>query len=273
LLLGAIAVIHRPEVVMRPFRRLAATAPARHLALLYNRQMHPLLERVRPGGAFWLVLTVQLTVLVAAGAAFSDLTEDVLENEVAGVDDQATRFIVQRREPWLTTSMLAITWLGDAAVLIPVALAVGLYATHRLRTRRPLVLLALGLAGSAVLVQLIKFLVARPRPDEGLVTALGYSFPSGHSTAAAAGWGTLALVLFGLTRRWGTRVAMTAGTVAVVLLVGTSRVYLGVHEPTDVLGGWVLGVGWVAAVTTSLHVYSARRNRTRRGQDPSVTSR
>jgi undecaprenyl-diphosphatase len=106
-----------------------------------------------------------------------------------------------------------------------------------------------------VLVQLIKLLVARPRPGAGLVTALGYSFPSGHAAAAAAGWGAIAVVLMELTTRWSTRVVLATAGLLIALLVGVSRVYLGAHEPTDVLGGWALGAAWVAGLTAALHVY------------------
>ncbi len=253
-----------------PLRRLAASAPARYVAQRYRRQTDFVLDRLRPGGAFGLVLTIQLTILVAAGVAFSELADDVLENELVGVDGPIAQFVEQQREPWLTTAMFAITWLGSATVLVPVALAVGILAAYRIRSRRPIALLALVLVGSTVLVQLIKLLVARPRPDSGLITELGYSFPSGHTTAATAGWGALALVLCGLVTHRRTQVAICVGAVLVALLVGITRVYLGVHEPTDVLGGWALGVGWVAAVTASLHVYSARRRRTGSEGSPSA---
>ncbi|NMM23962.1 MAG: hypothetical protein HHJ11_10760 [Phycicoccus sp.] len=169
-----------PDTVLRPVHRLARSAPAQRFAARYRRQLAFLADRLRPGGAFGLVLTVQLAMLIAGGAAFGGVTEDVLRgNELIGLDSPVAQFLVQRREPWLTTTMHTITWMGSAAVLIPLALAVGIGAARRQRSRRPLVFLALSLGGSTILVQLIKLLVARPRPGAGLVTALGYSFPPG----------------------------------------------------------------------------------------------
>jgi acid phosphatase family membrane protein YuiD len=120
--------------------------------------------------------------------------------------------------------------------------------------------LALTLAGASLISTVIKLQVARPRPDTGaLVRALGYGFPSGHSTAAAAGWLSAALVLGWLTRSVALRVCLGAGAAVVITLVGVSRVYLGVHQPTDVLGGWALGALWLAAVLTAAHLLTNRQ--------------
>lgn len=253
-----------PERVGAATHRLTSHPLVQRIARRYARQIAFLSDRFRPGGAFGLVLTVQLAALVALGAAFGGITEDVLRrNELIGIDTPVAHFFAERREAWLTTAMEFVTSLGSAWVLVPVALTVGLVVGRRLRSWQPLLYLAIALGGSTALAQLIKLLVARPRPEDGLVDALGYSFPSGHSTAAAAGWLTIALVLSMLTDRWGARVTMVAGAVTIALLVGVSRVYLGVHEPTDVLGGWALGAMWVAAAAAALQVYDERNaNRT-----------
>jgi membrane-associated phospholipid phosphatase len=107
---------------------------------------------------------------------------------------------------------------------------------------------------------MIKLLVARPRPTSGvLVEALGYAFPSGHSTAAAAGWLAAALVAGSLSRSFAPRVSLLAAALLVVALVGVSRIYLGVHAATDVLGGWALGGLWLALVLTATHVRTVRQ--------------
>ncbi|MHB1063291.1 MAG: bifunctional DedA family/phosphatase PAP2 family protein [Georgenia sp.] len=252
-------VSRHPDRALAPVRRLTGSRLARRIAPRYDRQIAFLADRFRPGGAFGLVLTVELAALVAAGAAFGGVTEDVLRrNELIGLDAPVGQFFAQHREPWLTTTMETLTLLGSAWVLAPLTLALGLVLWRQFRSRRPLLFLALSLGGATVLAQLIKLFVARPRPDAGLVPALGYSFPSGHSTAAAAGWLAIALVLFRFAPRWEARVALVTGAVVIALLVGVSRVYLGVHEPTDVLGGWALGVMWVAAATAAMHVYDER---------------
>jgi membrane protein DedA with SNARE-associated domain/membrane-associated phospholipid phosphatase len=251
-------VSRHPDRVMAPVRRLTGSAPVRRIAHRYERQIVFLADRFRPGGALGLVLTVELLALGAAGAAFGGVTEDVLRrNELIGLDAPVAQFFTERREPWLTTTMETLTWLGSAWVLAPVVVAVGLVVGRRLRSWQPLIFLVLVLGGSTVLAQAIKLVVARPRPDAGLVRALGYSFPSGHSTAAAAGWLAVALVLCLVVQRWDARVAVVTVAVIITLLVGVSRVYLGVHEPTDVLGGWALGAMWVAATAAAMRVYGA----------------
>ena len=260
--LGARWVMGHPERVRSALHRVGGSAPARWIAGRYARQLAFLADRLRPHGAFGLVLSVELAVLVAAGWFFGGVTEDVLaRNELIGIDSPVAQFFAVHREPWLTTAMAGVTWLGSARVLAPAALVIATVTGRRLRSWRPLLFLAAVLVGSTVMVQLIKVLIARPRPEARLIEALGYSFPSGHATAAAAGWTAIAVVLALLTGRWRPKVALAATAVLIALVVGVSRVYLGVHEPTDVLGGWALGVAWTAGVAAAMRAYDDRARR------------
>ena len=90
---------------------------------------------------------------------------------------------------------------------------------------------------------LIKTAMSRDRPDllDAIVSEPGYSFPSGHSTLGAVGWGVLAVLVSRTRLPRGVRVALVAAMVVLIALIGISRVYLGVHFPTDVIAGWTLG--------------------------------
>jgi membrane protein DedA with SNARE-associated domain/membrane-associated phospholipid phosphatase len=261
LVVAARWITRHPDRALAPLRYLAARPAVARLQRRYARQLDFLAARLNPTAALGLALTAQLAILALLGAAFSAVTEDVVtRDELVRLDDPVSRFLIEHREPWLTTVMKIITDLGTAFVLIPLLLAVGVLARWRRGTWRPLGFLALTLAGASLTSTVIKLLVARPRPDtHALVIALGYGFPSGHSTAAAAGWLSAALVLGWLTRSVALRVSLGAGAAVVVMLVGVSRVYLGVHQPTDVLGGWALGTLWLAAVLTAFHLLVNRQ--------------
>jgi len=256
--LAARWVTRHPDRVLGPLRRLAARPTVLRLRHRYARQLAFLAARFNPATALGLAMTAQLVVLALLGAAFAGVTEDVLANEeIVRFDDPMSRFLVGQREAWLTSVMRVITNLGSGFVVVPLVLLVGLLARRAARSWRPLFLLALILAGATLTSTVIKLVVARPRPEtRALVHALGDGFPSGHSTAAAAAWLSAAFVLGRLSRR--TAVRVTFGTVAVVItaLVGVSRVYLGVHQPTDVLGGWALGALWVAGVLITVQLLS-----------------
>jgi membrane-associated phospholipid phosphatase len=115
-------------------------------------------------------------------------------------------------------------------------------------------------AGNGVLTLALKQAVARPRPplSGALAAADGYAFPSGHAATAAAAFGVLAFLCAGPVRAWAARVAIWAGAAMLATLVGISRIYLGVHWTTDVLGGWAFGVLWLAVVVTASAIVTRR---------------
>lgn len=221
-----------------------------------------LAARFDPADKMGLPVTLGFGFLVVLAAGFGAVTEDVVTgDELVGLDDPISRFLLEHRQPWLTAVMGVVTYLGTAYVLIPLLAAAGLLARRRGGSWRPLGFLALTTTGASLTSTAIKLLVARKRPESGaLVDALGYAFPSGHSAAAAAGWLSAALVLSCLTRSVALRVSLPAVAALVVVLVGVSRVYLGVHEPTDVLGGWALGSLWLTGTLIANHLIANRRS-------------
>lgn len=216
--------------------------------------------RFRGGTPLGLALTVQVALVVLLVAAVSAVTEDVVAgDELVGVDGPIERFVIDLRTAWLTVAMRVFTSLGSAFVVIPLILGVGLLVRRVLGTWWALAFLALTVGGATLTSTIIKLVVARPRPASGaLVDALGYAFPSGHSTTGAATWLSVAVVVGSLTRSAARRRLLAGIAVVVVVLIGVSRVYLGVHAPTDVLGGWALGSLWVAGVLATARVLSHR---------------
>ncbi len=262
---GAIALASRwvarnPDRAVQPLLRIWHWPPVERLAARYVRQVSFLADRLRPDAALGLLLTVQFAVLVALGAAFGAVLEDVIRNEeLISIDGPVASFMLAHREPWLSRVFETVTWAGSTAVLIPVVAVAGLWLRHVTRTWWPPLFLAASLTGASALSALIKLVVARPRPDgPALVDALGYAFPSGHATAAAAGWLSVAIALGRPTASLGRKVALVTTALLVAGLVGLSRVYLGVHEPTDVLGGWSLGGLWVAVVLVTTRLLAHR---------------
>jgi membrane protein DedA with SNARE-associated domain/membrane-associated phospholipid phosphatase len=204
---------------------------------------------------------MSVTVVAAALGAwtFGGLAQDVVAHEEAALwDPGMTRFAVAHRTAALTAAMRGVTWLGSNAVLIPLVVAVGAYLLFRARDGRAAVALLLALVGAIVLYDTWKAAIGRARPPVAihLMHVGGASFPSGHATASAAVYAMLAaIVTRRLTRRPAT--AAWAVGVAVVLAVGASRVYLGVHWLTDVLAGWSLGAAWACALVAALFVWPA----------------
>ena len=159
--------------------------------------------------------------------------------------------------PWLTAVMEVVTQLGGL-VVVPVAATAMAAALWWRGSREGATLLAAAVLGSTVVNTVLKAVFRRARPDvwEPLVGENSYSFPSGHAMA------TMSLAVALVVLAWSTRwrwAAVTAG-VMYVLAVGVSRVYLGVHYPSDVLGGWSASVLWVTVVVLVLGRIQSRRS-------------
>ena len=199
----------------------------------------------------WQVI---LTLLIPAAMAwgFIELADEVVDGGTAALDESlllAFRTPGDLSDPlgpdWLQEMMRDFTALGGVGVLTLITFAVaGYLLTVGKRHAALAVIIAVG--GGILISSLVKEFIDRPRPD--LVPHGSYvstaSFPSGHSMMAATVYLTLAAMLVRVRPRWRTRLFILFSAVVIVLLVGVSRVYLGVHWPTDVLAGWTVGAGW-----------------------------
>ena len=193
-------------------------------------------------------LLLGAVVFVLVGWGVGELWTSV----VGSADLNAVREVAAQRTAALADVAKVVTWAGSAFLLVPLAL-IACLALIRAGLRREALAVALSLGGALLISDWVKLLVSRPRPPvEHLQAVTGSSFPSGHATQASAFWFSLvfALPAAGASRK----VTRVAGGLAllIVLAVAASRVCLGVHYPSDVVAGMLLGTGWAAYVCVLL---------------------
>jgi len=201
-------------------------------------------------------------IAVAAGiAAFAALTDEVREGGTLGIDRTVLlafrvpgHLDVASGPRWAQEAARDVTALGGFTVLMLVSIfATAMLLMHRRRLQALVfastVLLAQGLS------ELLKALVERPRPTlvSHLDLVYSSSFPSGHAMMTPVVYLTLASILATSERRRSEKILLLGAAVLLTAAVGVSRVYLGVHWPTDVLGGWCLGGAMALAMALALH--------------------
>lgn len=173
-------------------------------------------------------------------ASFGLLATCVALGWTVGIDRAATAAAIANRTPLLSEVAVNVTALGSAPVVTLIAV---LAAAYGLVVRRPRLMLALLCTPLAFVVnEAMKLLMRQARPMEAIITLPpSYGFPSGHSVAASALFLTLALVAAAQSPHPGVRRLLVGAAIGIALLVAWSRVYLGVHYLTDVVGGLMLG--------------------------------
>ncbi|MBA8823165.1 undecaprenyl-diphosphatase [Saccharopolyspora lacisalsi] len=185
-------------------------------------------------------------LLVALGLwMFGELAEQVHEGgPLLGLDRRLLELVAAIRTHALVTTFGVLTWIGDDLVLTGVSVVAAVYLRVRTRSWVPALLLAVTGVIDALAVFLIKLLVARPRPAPAPLATPedGFGFPSGHSSHSAAVYLVLVFLLLRVLSSRASRAATVTTALLLVTVVGLSRVILGVHAPSDVVAGWILGV-------------------------------
>ena len=212
------------------------------------------------------LLTAALTIgLVLAGLALlllSWLGRDIVVGVTPAIDESLRAALHAHSSPGLTRVMIAASRYGGPGWLVPLGIALG-FAFLIKGWPRGALLVGVTVAGAGLLNAMLKQGFARTRPAAFFDYPLppSHSFPSGHAFFAASFFGGLAVLASGRVRHRGLRILLWIAAVGLTLLVGISRVYLGVHYPSDVFAGYAAAVVWVAAVAFGDRAIQHRRLR------------
>ena len=185
-------------------------------------------------------------MFVASLVAFARVAEDYLTGDpLADWDVRFALWLHEHTTGELVGAFKLVTLAGSAVVLGALVLSLAVVLWQRGVPEHAAFLVA-AFVGAEIVNALLKLAFHRPRPELAFLELHTYSFPSGHSTAATAAFGAIAIVLWPRLRSSRRRLALVVATAGIVLLVGFSRMYLGAHYLSDVLGGFALGATWLS---------------------------
>ena len=248
------------------------TARRGHLTFVWNLIFRVLRKLGSHGRTFYatvgIFLIVGVLIAIAGTWGFASLAEVVREGYTQQFDTAVLRWIGAHHTPTLTTIMTEVTPLGTGVVVLTVVGITTAFLWHTEHKHSARMLLA-ATAGNILLNNGLKLLFDRQRPDvfEWGTHAASSSFPSGHAMSATVVYGTVAYLLARLQKhRWSRAITLLLAILTIALICLT-RLYLGVHYPSDVLGGIIVGLAWSGFCMATLEASLALA---RRRAPPSV---
>ena len=235
-------------------------APRRRFA----RQIGFIKARFSPEGYLGFHLTVGLFVVLMAGWWFGEIAQDMSRDAATRLlDERVIAWFQDLGSPGLTRMARIITAFGSVAMISAGSIATALVLITRGFIYR-FIAVIVTMGGGSLLNILLKHFFQRQRPvlENPLVTLSSFGFPSGHTMGATLFYGLLALLVAHSTRwGWSHRILAFCGAALLIALVGTSRIYLGAHYLTDVLGALALGLAWLAFCWTGIETVRRWRGR------------
>ncbi|WP_153722510.1 phosphatase PAP2 family protein [Sporosarcina cascadiensis] len=196
--------------------------------------------------------------LILAGL-FAMVATSIHMQTISGFDKAVIGAVQGTETPWLTVVMRAFTTIGSTMAVALIALAAFVTLLSRKHGVQALLLVAV-VGGTGILNQALKFIFKRERPDlHRLIDIGGYSFPSGHTMMAFSLYTILAYIIWrNLRNTWSRTLAVTAA-VFMIVMIAVSRIYLGVHFPSDIVGGIYASAVWVIASITIYQQFQRKR--------------
>jgi undecaprenyl-diphosphatase len=211
---------------------------------------------------FGIFVLIGAAIAVAGTWGFAMLAGHVRSGGTQAFDDTVLRWIGAHRTPAVDAFMLEITSLGTGSVVTMIVAVAALFLWLN-QHKHSAALLLVSTLGGLVLNNLLKLGFSRPRPEviPWTTTAAFYSFPSGHAMSATIVYSTVAYLAARLQRRHASRVAIMLIATLIIVIICGSRLYLGVHYPSDVAAGIIVGLAWTGfcmATLEAMQLYSRR---------------
>ena len=247
-----ILVRQGPQIwlLLKSLYRSIASALATNPYLKQLRHRHPRLmafisRRLDRSHFSGLPLTLLSMSLLYIVILFGGIVEDVLTSDpIVAVDHAVAQLVARFRPPELVTVFTWVTALGVSKVAVPLILF-ALIGTWFAKGRWLAISLLVSVAGTTFFTALSKIAFHRPRPVEAVLLEQSYSFPSGHAAIAVSFYGFLGYILMRAASDLRSRVNRLLLMLLVILMIGMSRIVLGVHYLSDVWAGYLVGAGWL----------------------------
>ncbi|MFE3973519.1 MULTISPECIES: phosphatase PAP2 family protein [unclassified Peribacillus] len=205
-------------------------------------------------------LTIAFIVSVLSLIGFSFIAFTISAKEYLKFDEVVIALVQGLESPLLTSIMKFFTYIGSTSALIILSLFILFFLYKVLKHRLELILFSAVIIGSPLLNLMVKLFFRRARPDlHRLIEIGGYSFPSGHAMNAFSLYSILTFLLWRhITAKWA-RVLLILFSMTMILSIGISRIYLGVHYPSDIIAGYLAGGFWIAISIWFFQRYQDRR--------------
>jgi undecaprenyl-diphosphatase len=212
-----------------------------------------------------LNLPIVVIISIVSFLVFSFLAYTISAKEILQFDTAIITFIQGVESPGLTAVMKILSIIGDTPAVIILSLVVLFFLYKVLKHRSELVLFVVALSGSAILNLLLKYFFQRTRPEiHRLVEIEGYSFPSGHAMNACTVYTIIAFLLWhNIATKTGRTILIILSTI-MILSIGISRIYLGVHYPSDIFGGYLASGFWITIAIWYFQKYQDKYGKNRR---------
>lgn len=247
------------QAANRVWRRLSAAGPVKAAGRRVPGFWKFVGARLSPGGYLGLHLTIGMLLSLLAIGTFGFVAYSVFSRRnVVETDRMAVNMVREELGAGHVGLFKTIAFFGNGETVALIAAAI--VVVLLLLKRKPLLIgWTSAVLGAWVLESGLKLIFRRTRPEDALVPLpSSYSFPSGHALVSLVTYGMLAYLMWHSVRNHRLRTALLPAFVVMIICIGLSRIYLGVHYFTDVMGGYAAGVTWLAAVISGLEVVRRR---------------
>ena len=204
-------------------------------------------------------LLLAFIICIGFGVLFGYIATAIGNKSIAQFDTSVISFVQGMETPWLTSTMKFFTTLANTKSVIVIALIAFVLLYFAFRYRQQAFLLIVVIGGTVVLNTMLKHYFKRERPEiHRIMDANGFSFPSGHSMIAFSLYTIIVYIAWRNVKTTLSRTLLILSAAFMIIMTGISRIYVGVHYPSDVVGGFAASALWV---TIAIIVYGAYQNR------------
>jgi len=211
---------------------------------------------------FFLTIFIALLIVVGGINLFIDLTENIHSDVLANYDSKVTEYVTSFRNPKLNIFMQGITEIGDLYGYIALTVICSVLFFLKFRNWRYVLEMVFVLAIAGLSNSALKQVINRARPDvDHLVSVATLSYPSGHAMTAISFYGFLIYLIYNIKMKRIFKTGLIFLFSMMIFLIGISRIYLGVHFPSDVAGGFIAGFIWIIFCVVLFHVIDLLRKR------------